>query len=350
MLTMASGAPLQASVMVEDFLAIRWMGAFLSNPDDAARATATAGRLLTIWGQRDVAQSVIATSTRRDVLASPTARALLLWAEAETLIASGSFADAKERTQRAETLLRDAKNLETLARLTNRQADVLAIQGQFDAAADLQEEVRRIYRELDAPVGVSASLRSAADLSVSHQDLDRASTLYAQSAENTDNPIEVANRLIGLAGLAIAEEDHDQAGVMLDKAGEMSLGLPLIQANVYRRRADLFLHQEMLEEAGNHAEQALTLYTRAGEPLAAARSMRLAGDIAALRNDPAAASQHYLRALTIQAEQRDLLGLHQTLQRAFIVESTAGDAAVSRQLQEFLSALAPESRPPIAPQ
>jgi len=347
MLTMANGAPYRENTKVEDFLAIRWMGEFLCNPDDAARATATAGRLLTIWGQADVAQTVIAASARRDVLASPTARALLLWSEAESLIASGSFTDANERTQRAATLLRDAKNLETLARLTHREADVLAMQGQFTGAANLLQEVRTIYRQLDAQIGVSASLRSEADLSVSSQELASANALYDQSSDVSDNPIETANRLIGLAGLAVAQQEYEHAGVLLEKAGDLESGIPLLQANIRRRRADMLLRQEEFDAASENADHAIILYTQAGEPLAAARCMRLAGDIAALRKLPALASQRYLQALTIQAEQRDLSGLQQTLRRANILEDAVGDAEVSRQLQEFLSALGPGTPAPV---
>ncbi|MFT5681834.1 MAG: tetratricopeptide (TPR) repeat protein [Myxococcota bacterium] len=338
-LPLAVGASLESGVIVEDLLAVRWLGEVLADPDDAARATAAAGRLLIIWGQLGAARTVLESGLRRNTLATPSARATLRWAEADALLASGARASAMARYEDAAALLRSARDVELLAMMTRRWADALAARGLIESSSQGYREAQALYRQLSNEAGVAATIRGTADLAVAAGELMSAQTLYDQADAVAVPAVEVANRRIGQAGLAMARGAPGRAAALLLKAEDGDLDLPGLKANLSRRQADLTLRRGEYRQAREHAADAIRAYARAGERTAIGHCTRLLGDIAAAEGRLAVASTHYQRTIALQIEVGDLVGLRRTLTHAEALESTAGDPERAERLRGFLAAL-----------
>lgn len=338
-LPLAVGASLQSEVIVEDLLAIRWLGEVLADPDDAARAAAAAGRLLTIWGQLGAARTVLESGLRRNTRATPSARATLRWAEAEALLASGAWASATARYKDAAALLRSARDVELLAIMTRRWADALAARGLIEDASQGYREAQALYRQRSNAVGVAATIRGTADLAVSAGELMSAQTLYDQAAAIAAPAVEVANRRIGQASLAMARGALGRAAAMLLKAEDGDLDLPALKANLSRRHADLALRRGEHQQAREHTAAAIRSYARAGERCAIGHCTRLLGDIAAAEGRLSVASTHYQRAIALQVEVGDLVGLRRTLTHAEALESSVMSPERAARLRGFLCAL-----------
>ncbi|MFT4978287.1 MAG: tetratricopeptide (TPR) repeat protein, partial [Myxococcota bacterium] len=336
-LSLAEGAPLQPGVRAADLLAVRWMGEVLSDSATAARATAAAGRLLVIWGQPGAARSLLGSGLRRDTRAAPESRARLLWAEAEALLASGNLTGARLRHAEAERLLGEGRDLDLMALMARRRGDALAVRGQVSDAARDYQQARALTRQLRDTEGSAATLRATADLAVGRGELMSAEALYDQAESSHAPPIEAANRRIGRAGLAIAAGALDRAGALL--MVEPAVDLPVLQANLARRRADLALRKRRYGEARRQATDALSCYARAGERVAMGRTTRLLGDIDAAAGRLADAAAHYMRAVPLQIEVGDMEGLRRTLRHAVALEDSADEPDTGAALRDFLSDL-----------
>lgn len=343
-LPLAVGASLQSGVIVEDLLAVRWLGEVLADPDDAARATAAAGRLLTIWGQLGAARTVLESGLRRNTLATPSARATLRWAEADALLASGARASAMARYEEAAALLRSARDVELLAMMTRRWADALAARGLIEAASQGYREAQALYRQRGNEAGVAATIRGTADLAVSAGELMSAQSLYDQAAAVAVPAVEVASRRIGQASLAMARGAPGRAAAMLLKAEDGDLDLPALKANLSRRHADLALRRGQYRQAREHTAEAIRAYARAGERSAIGHCTRLLGDIAAAEGRLSVASTHYQRTIALQVEVGDLVGLRRTLTHAEALESSADSPERAERLRGFLAALKTDPR------
>ena len=343
-LPLAVGASIERGVIVEDLLAIRWLGEVLADPDDAARATATAGRLLTIWGQLGAARTILESGLRRNTRATPPARATLHWAEAEALLASGARASALKRYEEAASLLRNARDIELLARMTRRWADALAVRGLVGGASRSYREARALYRQRSDEAGMSATLRGSADLATSAGELISAEALYDQAEAAIVPAAEVANRRIGQASLALARGAFPRAAALLLKAEDPDLDLPGLQANLLRRRADLALRLGEYPQARELTARAISAYARAGERPSIGHCTRLLGDIAAAEGRLSTAATHYQRAISLQIEVGDLTGLTHTLTHAEVLESAAGDSERAARMRAFLQELSTGSR------
>jgi len=338
-LPLAVGASLQNGVIVEDLLAIRWLGEVLADPDDAARATAAAGRLLTVWGQLGAARTVLESGLRRNPLATPSAKAILRWAEADALLASGARSSAMDRYEEAASLLRNARDIDLLSVMTRRWADTLSVRGLIKGASQGYRDARALYRQRSNEAGIAATMRGSADLAVGAGELISAEALYDQAAVSAVPPTEVANRRIGQAGLALARGAPGRAAALLLKAEDVDIDLPGLQANLLRRRADLALQRREYPQARELTVRAIRAYARAGERTSIGHCTRLLGDIAASEGRLSTASTHYQRAIALQIEVGDLVGLRRTLTHAAALESTSGDAERAQRLQSFLQDL-----------
>ena len=336
-LALAEGGPLQPGIRAADLLAVRWMGEVLSDSAEAARATAAAGRLLTIWGQPGAARTLLSGGLRRDPRAAPATRARLLWAEADALLASGTLTGARLRYAEAERLLGESRSLELLGVMARRRADALASRGQVSDAARLYQQARTLARQLRDDDSNAVALRATADLAVGRNELLTAEALYDQAEATRAPPIESANRRIGRAGLAMAQGALERAGAML--MVEPAVDLPVLQANLSRRRADLALRRRRYGEARQLAASALADYARAGERVAMGRTTRLLGDVDAASGRLADAASHYMRAVPLQIEVGDLEGLRRTLGHAIALEQSADDPGFGGVLKDFLKDL-----------
>lgn len=335
-LSLAEGAPLPAAVCVEDLLAVRWMGEVLADPDAAARATATAGRLLTIWGQPGAARGLLGQGLRRETRAAPDARALLRWAESDAMLSSGAAAVSQDRFETAAKLLEESQEPQLLATMIRRRADVLAARGLVEDAERAYRRAQAMYRILDDPAGMAASLRGIADLAISRGELIAAAALYEQVEPHTMPDAELLNRRLGQATLAISQGDLAQAATLLDDA---TASVPVLSANIARRRADLALRNKAFDAARAWAVQAIDGYARAGERAAFGQATRLLGDIAATCGALGEAAEHYQRAIATQIEIGDLHALRRTLNHAIALEDSAGDRAFAQRLRSFRDAL-----------
>lgn len=336
-LALAEGAPLPPGIRAADMLAVRWMGEVLADSAEAARATASAGRLLTIWGQPGAARALLSSGLRRDTRAASDARARLLWAEADALLASGNLSAARVRFSEAERLFGEGRDIDLLAIMARRRGDALATRGKVSDAAQVYQQARALARQLRDKDGSAAALRATADLAVGRGELLSAEALYDQAESQPAPAIESTNRRIGRSGLALAQGALDRAGALLML--EPSVDLPVLGANLARRRADLALRRRRYDDARAHASDALAGYARAGERVAVGRVTRLLGDIDATSGRLADAAAHYMRAVALQIEVGDLEGLQRTLRHAVALEDSADDPAFGRDLKGFLSAL-----------
>lgn len=340
-LDLALGGPLVVGVGVSELLALRWLGEVLRDRDEAPRATAAAARLFTAWGLPREGRRLAQAALRRDTLASPQARALLLWAEAEAALAQGSLREAEGAWDRAAVLLREARDLELLATLTRHRAHRLGERGRTDAAAACWRDARLLHRELGDPAGVATTLRGAADLAVARGEVLGAETLYDQAQATPAGAVERANRRLGEAALALSRGEVQRAEILLDEADAERVDDPLRAAGSLRRRAELALRRGRHEEARGLAADAASAYGEAGEHLARAHTLRLQGDAAAAQGDLAAAAEAYAAAMGSQVRLRDLAGLLRTVRHARALAEDAGLNELSARLAAHAEALEP---------
>ena len=83
---------------------------------------------------------------------------------------------------------------------------------------------------------------------------------------------------------------------------------------------------------------------RAGERCAIGHCTRLLGDIAAAEGRLSVASTHYQRAIALQVEVGDLVGLRRTLTHAEALESSVATSERTERLRGFLKTLKVDSR------
>lgn len=335
-LVLADGAPLPSGVCVADMLALRWMGEVLSEPSEAARATTAAGRLLSMWGQPEVARRLLGSGLRRDALASPSCRARLLWAEGDALMACGNRTGAEQCYQEAEQHLVADQNVALLVAMTRRLAMAHACRGQSQQAAQRYQHAQALSRQL-APTHGATTLRATADLAVARGELLSAAALYDQAESLPATELETLNRRLGRAGLALAQGEMERAKALLRH--ELTIDLPVLQGNLARRRADLALRQRQYEAAQSEAEAALAAYAHAGERAAMGHTTRLLGDIHATSGKLQAASEYYLRAIPLQIEAGDLAGLRQTIRHTIALERQASTSSLGPALTALLEQL-----------
>lgn len=343
-LDLALGAPLASGVGVSELLALRWLGEVLRDRDEAPRATAAAARLFTAWGLPREGRRLVRAALRRDTLASPQARALLLWAEAEAALAQGSLSEAEAAWERAGVLLREARDLELLATLTRHRAHRMGERGRPDEAAACWREARLLHRELGDPGGVATTLRGAADLAVARGEVLGAETLYDQAQATPAGALERANRRLGEAALALSRGELQRAEFLLDEADAEHDDDPLRTAGSLRRRAELALRRGAHDDARRLAEEAATSYGEAGEHVARAHTLRLLGDAAAAQGDLAAAAEAFAAAMGAQVRLRDLAGLLRTVRHARALAEDAGLNDLSARLAAHADALEPPGR------
>ncbi|MFM2245953.1 MAG: hypothetical protein RL071_2027, partial [Pseudomonadota bacterium] len=262
-------------------------------------------RLRAAWGQPVLALQRLASPPGPTPPGAP--GALRAWAAGDIRHQQGDRAGAARLWEEAAAQLRGARALPLLARLCRRRADRLAAAGQSAAAARLYREAGALYRQLDLPEGRAASLRGLGDLAVSGAEALRAEELYAQAEALRPPPAERANLALGRAGLALARGELSAASTAILSAA------PAPDPAHLRRAADLALREGQHERAQALAAAAERAWAAAGEPIAAARCLRLRGDAEAARGDRAAAQARYLEAAEAQARSGDALGLRRTL-------------------------------------
>jgi tetratricopeptide (TPR) repeat protein len=336
---LAFGGTARPETPPEDAFALRWLGETLSDPDEAARASAAAARLFQTWGQPAAAREVLAAAERRGPRAGPAARALLCWADADILLATGAVGAAGQRQRDASTLLREAGDLELLATHLRRWGDNQYARGAPQAAASFYREARALYRQAGNQAGVGATLRGAGDAAVASGELLTSVDLYEQAGSTAATPVESANRLLGLATLSMARSELGAARRQLDEADRVEAGSVLLRANLTRRRADLSLRRGRSEEAIALADQAVAMYCAIGERGAEAATLRLRGDAQATRGQLQQAAQSYAEACALQVRTADVPGLRRTLSHAIALEQSSGDPEADRELRALLHEL-----------
>ena len=310
-----------------DILLLRFLARHHPEAAQASRAAAAAARLVAAAGQLALARDLL-ERTDRPALALRDC-ALLDWAEGDVLLDSGLLIEATIRHREAVARFEQDRAYDLAATLMRRTADLLLARGLLDEAGRRYREARALHRRVDDVVGVAASLRGVGDLALASGEILNADTIYVQADEvlgdTSEANLERANLRLGQATLAIVRGEVGPAETLLYEAEKLAGHLPLMAANLARRRADLALRRGRHEEAMELLAEAIPAYQRAGHREAAAASIRLRGDVAAARGQRLEASEHYSLALSEAVRVGDLTNASRVLEHLLVLERTGDD-------------------------
>ena len=310
-----------------DILLLRFLAQNHPEAAQASRAAAAAARLVAAAGQLALARDLLENADRPALQLRDCA--ILDWAEGDILLDAGLTMEATLRHREALERLEQARAHPLAATLLRRTADLLLARGLLDEAGRRYREARALHRRVDDVVGVAASLRGVGDLALATGEILNADTIYVQADEVLGSApeagLERANLRLGQAGLAIARGQVASAEALLYEAEKLAGHLPLMRANLARRRADLALRQGAHEHAMALLAEAIPAYQRAGHREAAAAAIRLRGDVAAARGERLEASEHYRLALSEAVRVGDLAQARRVLEHLLVLERTGSD-------------------------
>lgn len=336
LLPLAHGEHVGSAPDPRDILLLRALSR-LVHATDGTRCAAAAARLLTAAGQVDLARALL----RAHPDTTGMGRGMLGWADGEALLASGDVDGALARWREAAEQFRRAGARTTRAQLLRRAADRLGARHLLEAES-LYRLARNAYRAANDRTGVAAALRGIADLSVANGELVSASTLHDEvdrllgdlDAASPAARLERANLLLGQATLSLARGELARAERILDALAPTATDHPLVAANVARRRVELWLRRGRTREAYALARTTADAYAALGEPVAQAKTLRLAAEAAAADGAFHRSIPLLDRALELQIGAQDLPGLARTLGRLALVEAARGDPLAARRRRE----------------
>jgi|GEM_PF-3102196 hypothetical protein len=334
LLEVAQGGPFPADLSHQDLLAMRFIAERSPDVALACQAAAVAGRLCSSWGQPQEGRALLDAALRRHPQAPPAGRAVILAAQAEGSVLIGDLDDAHDIATRAVAVAAEGGALSLAATLAARWASRLSSLGARGLAPQAWRDARARFREVEEPAGLSVALRGSADQAVAMGELVGAETLYEQAACTPATPIEQANRLLGVAALALTQSNLASAHQSLRAVEPLAAGVPLLEANLLRRRAELLLRQGAAASAFLSAFDARARYASIGELVAAAHTTRLLGDITADQGEGGAARRWYKEAVDLQLRIHDRVGLRRTLRHLAALETEAGNLDLVAQIAQ----------------
>lgn len=337
-LQLAWGATPRALVDHKDVLLVRFLTRFLPSPAERAVAAAAAVRMVAMAGQLPLARQLLEGA--RDPELGAREQALLDWAGGDVLSAYGLHADATTWYRDALDRFDGLEEHEAAASLLRRSAGRLASRGLRDESAERLRAARAKDRRASNLMGLSAGLRGSAEVALADNEALAADAIFEQAAEiledfqSSDGDLERAALRVGQASLALARGDLRSASTLLDEARDLAPAVPLLQAAVARRRADVALRRGHHDSAMDLLARAIPLMQRCGHRASAAAAIRLRGDIAAARGSRIEAAEHYELAVVEAVRVGDLAGARRTLSHLLTLERSGTD---SRRVEELLA-------------
>lgn len=182
-------------------------------------------------------------------------------------------------------------------------------------------------------MGLAAGLRGSAEIALARNEALAADAIFEQSTEiledfqSIEGDLERAALRVGQASLALARGDLRSATTRLDEARDLAPGVPVLQAAVARRKADVALRRGHHDSAMDLLARAIPLLQRCGHRASAAGAIRLRGDIAAARGRRLEAAEHYELAVVEAVRVGDLSGARRTLSHLLTLERSGTDTA-----------------------
>ncbi|HJN75240.1 MAG TPA: hypothetical protein QGF58_15030 [Myxococcota bacterium] len=330
-LQLAWGATPRALVEHKDILLVRFLARHLPSPAERAVAAAAAVRMVAVSGQLPLARSLL--DGARDPVLGSREQALLDWAGGDVLSAFGLHADATGWHRDAIDRFERLGEHELAAALLQGSGASLATRGLRDEAAERLRRARVHHRRAGTLMGLAAGLRGSAEIALARNEALAADAIFEQSTEiledfqSIEGDLERAALRVGQASLALARGDLRSATTRLDEARDLAPGVPVLQAAVARRKADVALRRGHHDSAMDLLARAIPLLQRCGHRASAAGAIRLRGDIAAARGRRLEAAEHYELAVVEAVRVGDLSGARRTLSHLLTLERSGTDTA-----------------------
>ncbi len=240
---------------------------------------------------------------------------------------------AEGHYQEAQRLYRTIDASLGLANTLKARGDLAVRRAQLDEAEEHYQEAEDLFRTIDDSLGLANTLRARGDLAVRRARLDEAEEHYQEAEDlfrTIDDSLGLANTLRARGDLAVRRarldeaEEHYQEAEQLFRTIDASLGL----ANTLKARGDLAVRRGQLDEAEEHYQEAEQLFRTIDESLGLANTLKARGDLAVRRGQLDQAEEQYQEAEQLFRTIDDSLGLANTLK-------ARGDLAVRRgQLDE----------------
>jgi tetratricopeptide (TPR) repeat protein len=245
----------------------------------------------------------------------------------------------------------------------NQRAESLVRRGDFENAALQYREALRLAQSIEDADAIAAN---ALNLSVVLQRLGRIDDARNTIVTAVDAsglafaPLRQAQTALRHAVLDVEQKQNGNAIIWLERADtHCAQGCP-VAAAIANLRGRIELDAGRLEAAASRAQQALALARAAGNGLETANALRLAGNAALGRADPAAAIAALGEALAIDRELAqpgkillDLKTLGRAyhlagdrgnarshFERALVVATAERDTVAAAELRQLIAALA----------
>ena len=270
------------------------------------------GQSLERRGRREEARAVYAAALSEGHAVTPADIAQMHRLVARTFADDGDFAAAESSAKTALVVSRDAGDAAGQARAVNTLAAIHWSQGAHDEALSLYLEARASALEIgDARLASMTALNLGIIATVRGDDQDALG--YYESglgdARSAGLVEEVANALVNLGLL----HTHMQRFGEADRALLEAKDLCVVVGDLSRLiRIELHLARLRIQQGERHAaraalERARNLAIQTGDGFADGEAEQIAGVIARVDGDVAAAEAHFLRSESIAIERRDLI-------------------------------------------
>lgn len=339
-LQLAWGATPRALMEHRDVLVVRFLARHLPTAPERAVAAAAAVRMVARSGQLPLARRLL--DAARDPALPAREQALLDWAGGDVLGAYGLHADAATWHRDALDRFDKLGENELAAALLAGSASRLASRGYRQEAAERLRKARAHHRRAGALMGLAAGLRGSAEIALAENEALAADAVFDQAAEILDDfhggegDLERAALRVGQASLALARGDLGSASSKLDEARTLAPGVPVLEAAVARRKADVALRRGHHDAAMDLLARAIPLLQRCGHRAGAAGAIRLRGDVAAARGDRLEAADHYELAVVEAVRVGDLSGARRSLQHLLTLERSGTDTLRVDELLSYI--------------
>lgn len=318
-----------------ELFGLRLIAEYASDDNVACLAGAAAIRYRLRIGQPtealERAEQVLVRTQRAD----PSHRALVIWAEANVQLQTGSMHRAQARFADAIALAESSRDKGLLATMNRRWADRLLARRLFSQASHRYRSALGLYRQRGDTEGSAASIRGAADVAVAAGELLSAEALFDQADLNTTTATEQVNRLMGQLALSIASKQWGRSDKIRSRIQRIGIPSTLDQANFNRREADRALRNGDTVTAAEKAKAGEDGYRQMGETAAAAGCLRVQADVAAAEGELQRAVQTYRQAIDGQARAGDWLGLARTLEHLAHLDQSRGNEDHANDLLEL---------------
>ncbi|MEC7983783.1 MAG: tetratricopeptide repeat protein [Myxococcota bacterium] len=337
-LCVAEGAPVPSTIDVPSLFALRWIMQSTQHSELALRASLVCAHLYILWGQFDRAFVILEAALKRERSPPLRQKIMIFWLFGYAHLQTGDWSKMEYYYQQALSITKEASDYVGMLFLLRRYCETGLDWGRTEGIETTLHSALQIAHQIKDEASEASLLRLMADLSILQGERVGAKALLAQAKRIKHTPIEAANLYISQARLQRILHEPEKARLSLQEAEKLALDQPQIQANRLRVYAECLFLDRDYAQAEIFLKRSLKIYKSTGSRLAQGTTHRTLADVLAVLSRPKESLQHYQKALTIQMEVGDLVGLQKTLTNliAYIEERHPQEAQFLRDLQQNL--------------